>query len=116
MGTVRVTTPVPDYSGSVGGVVFVKGEALVDEDAQEMTYLRTAGYIIGEPDVDGSDESDVDDDSGEEPEPMPARNASTDAWRTWAVEFGGMSAEEAGDLSRDALVERFAPSDEEINS
>jgi len=37
----------------------------------------------------------------------PARNASTEVWRTWAVEHGGMSDDEAAALSRDQLVEQF---------
>jgi len=104
MGQVKVTTPVPGYTGSVGGVHFVGGEALVDEEAAEMTYLRNAGYHIGEP--DSPDVADV------EPEPMPRKNASLEAWRNWAVNHGGMPAEEAGELSRDELVARFAEVEE----
>jgi hypothetical protein len=119
MGQVKVSTPVPGYSGSVGGVHFADGHALVDEDAAEMTYFRTAGYFIEEPadpeDVETEDveADDADEDAeDDEAEPAPARNASTEAWRTWAVEHGGMSAEEAGELTRDQLVERFADSEE----
>lgn len=109
MGQVKVSTPVPGYAGSVGGVHFSAGQALVDEDAAEMTYFRTAGYLIEEP-AEAEDEGDAGD--GDDAEPMPARNASTEAWRTWAAEHGGMSADEAGELTRDQLVERFADSEE----
>jgi hypothetical protein len=104
MGHVKVSTPVPGYTGSVGGVHFADGHALVDEDAAEMTYFRTAGYLLEEHAEAESDEGDA--------EPMPARNASTEAWRTWAVDHGDMSADEAGELTRDQLVERFADSEE----
>lgn len=38
----------------------------------------------------------------------PAGNASTEAWRNWAVVHGGMDVDEANSLSRDQLAERFA--------
>lgn len=38
----------------------------------------------------------------------PAGNASTETWRAWAVQQGGMNADEANTLSRDQLAERFA--------
>lgn len=109
----RVSTPVPDYSGSVGGVHFANGQALVDDEqhAAELDYFRRSGYVVEEAaaDVvaDVEAESDVDD-----AEPQPAKNASTETWRAWAVDHGGMSAEDAGALSRDELVARFADSEE----
>lgn len=53
-----VTTPVAGYSGKVGGVTFVDGQATVDEDthAAELAYFRAQGYGVTdehtEPDLD----------------------------------------------------------------
>lgn len=40
------------------------------------------------------------------PEPVPARNASTDVWRDYATS-NGLSSEEADAMSRDDLVAHF---------
>jgi hypothetical protein len=118
----RVSTPVPGYSGSVGGVHFANGEAMVDGEvhAAEVDYFRRSGYVVDEGPVadatavDAEPEagSDVDGGDGDESEPQPAKNASTETWRTWAVDHGGMPADEAGALSRDELVARFAENEE----
>jgi hypothetical protein len=118
MGLVKVTTPVPDYSGSVGGVHFAGGVGYADPDQHEseLDYFRTRGYTVhddDEPAAEVEEPSDVDEVVVEQPEPRPAGNASTETWRTWAVDHGGMSAEEAGALSRDQLVERFAETETE---
>lgn len=110
MAVYRVRTPVPGASGDIGNVHFSNGVALVDEetDAAVLAYCRGAGYTVEaiepEPEVEG------------EPEPegaeMPKKSASTEAWRAWAVEHGGMEADEAATLSRDQLVERFTSTEE----
>lgn len=109
MALVKVTTPVPDYSGSVGGVHFSGGVGYADPAAHaaEIDYFRTRGYTVHDDQTAEVVEVAVEE-VADEPEPRPAGNASTETWRTWAVEHGGMSAEEAGALSRDQLVERFA--------
>jgi hypothetical protein len=112
MALVKVTTPVPDYSGSVGEVHFSGGVGYADPDKHqaELDYFRARGYGVDEePATELEEPSEVD----EEPAPRPAGNASTEVWRTWAVDHGGMPAEEAGQLSRDQLVERFAETETE---
>lgn len=44
----RVTTPTPGHNGSVGGVHFADGTALVDPDVHnaELAYFQAAGYIV----------------------------------------------------------------------
>ncbi|MES2211208.1 MAG: hypothetical protein V4515_13670 [Chloroflexota bacterium] len=110
MALVKVTTPVPDYSGSVGGVHFADGQALVDDEAHEaeLGYFRRSGYTV----EDAATAAHLVDDEPKESAPMPAKNGSTEAWRGWAVEHGGMSVDEADALTRDQLVERFADSEE----
>jgi hypothetical protein len=111
MALVKVSTPVPDYSGSVGGVHFANGQALVDDEAHaaEVGYFRRSGYTV----EDAAEAAPaVEDDPEEPPAPKPAKNATTEAWRGWAVEHGGMPVEEADALSRDQLVERFADFEE----
>lgn len=108
MAQFLVTTPVPGFTGDVGTVRFTDGVALIDDetDAASLAYCRAAGYTVEAP---------------EEPEPegepdeaeQPKRSASTEAWRTWAVERGGMEADEAATLSRDQLVERFTSTEEQ---
>jgi hypothetical protein len=116
MALVKVSTPVPGYSGSVGGVHFADGHALVDpnERAAEMAYFHARGYAVEE--VVDDEEPAADVGSAEEPAepngtPMPARNASTQAWQAWAVEHGGLSEEDAAANTRDQLVELFAGSE-----
>lgn len=102
-----VTTPVAGYHGTVGGVTFVDGTAVVDDEthAAELAYFRGAGYDIA---PEGAPSAPA------EPEPateMPKKSASTEAWRTWAVEHGGMDQYEADEYSRDELVAHFTTED-----
>jgi hypothetical protein len=113
MARYRVSTPVPGANDKIGDVVFTDGVALVDEDADAavLAYCRGAGYS-----VELADEQTVEaeEPAGEESAATPKKSASTEAWRAWAVEHGGMSAEEAETLSRDQLVERFTSTEETL--
>lgn len=104
----RVTTPVPDYRGSVGDVHFAAGVALVDEDAHpaEMAYFRARGYGIDVAE-DASPAVADEGDAGSPGPEVPKKSASTEAWRAYAVEAGEMTEDEAGQMSRDELVEYF---------
>lgn len=106
MGLVKIATPVPDYSGSVGGIRFDHGRAEVDEDrfAAEVAYCRARGYTVTDLAPAGEEPS------GEGAE-LPKKSASTDVWRAYAVEHG-MTADEANALSRDQLAERFTTTKE----
>jgi hypothetical protein len=109
MGQFLVTTPVPGFTGDVGNVRFTDGVALIDDetDAAALAYCRSAGYTVEDPaEPDAEPEPDAD------PAEQPKKSASTEAWRTWAVEHGGMQADEAATLSRDQLVERFTSTEE----
>jgi hypothetical protein len=107
MATYKVTTPVGGWSGDVGGVHFADGVALIDDEtgAPALAYCRSAGYVV---EASGPDEEPVEEPAGAQPK----KSASTEAWRTWAVEHGGMAADEAATLSRDQLVERFTTTEE----
>ena len=94
----RVSTPVAGFTGTSAGVNFTNGVADVDE-GPALNYFRSAGYGV-EDLAEPADEPD--------PAAQPRKSASTEAWRTWAVDHGGLSVEEANELSRDQLVERFA--------
>lgn len=103
MAQYLVTTPVPGFTGDVGSVHFADGVALIDDetDAAALAYCRAAGYTVeapADPEPEGAE--------------VPKKSASTEAWRTWAVEHGGMEADEAATLSRDQLVERFTSTEE----
>lgn len=136
MRTYRVHTPAPDFTGEVGGVHFVKGIAVVEAPAplpsmrsladgetftrsqlaerdeigqhpgyRAMAYFRGAGYRIE--DITPDDEP-VDDEPGEPASlpPVPARNASTDEWRAFAMAMG-MPVDQASTSTRDQLVEHY---------
>lgn len=107
MAKFLITTPVPGYQGSVGGVHFANGRAEVDEDANpaEMAYFRDRGYGIQ--DAAEAAAAAVEAGSEESSAEMPKKSASTDVWRAWAVDHGGLTREEADALSRDELVELF---------
>lgn len=92
----RVTTPQPGFTGESVGVQFANGvgECL---DGPALRYFRSQGYGV-EPvevpaEVDGP------------PPTHPARNASAEVWRAYAVKHHGLTADEAAELSRDQLVE-----------
>jgi hypothetical protein len=115
------------------GVAFAEAEP----DAPPLQYFRAQGYTIEVRDGDEwvpetpperrrrapvdvaaqlAEENEalrariaaLEGDPGDAAPAQPARNASTEAWRAWAVEHGDMSADEADQMSRDQLVERFA--------
>lgn len=111
MARFRITTPVPGASGEVGGVVFAHGVAEVDDQTHPavVAYCRGAGYGVEPIDEPAEVEAEPDEDDGVQP---PKKSASTDIWRAWAVEHGGMPADEAETLSRDQLVERFTSTEE----
>lgn len=109
MAQYLVTTPVPGFTGDVGAVHFADGVALIDDetDAAALAYCRAAGYTVEAP-ADPEPEPDPEPEGAE----VPKKSASTETWRTWAVEHGGMEADEAATLSRDQLVERFTSTEE----
>jgi hypothetical protein len=112
MAQYLVTTVVPGFTGDVGTVHFADGVALIDDetDAATLAYCRSAGYTVEAPEAGAEPEPEEPDEADEAGQPK--KSASTEAWRTWAVEHGGMEADEAATLSRDQLVERFTTTEE----
>jgi hypothetical protein len=101
MAKFLVKTPVLDYAGSLGGVVFSNGQAIVDGETHpaELAYCQDR-YVV-EPYV-AEEPTDA-----EEPEDaMPRKSASKADWAAYAV-AQGMTAEEADSLNRDQLVAHF---------
>lgn len=135
-----VRTPVPGVNDTVGQVTFVDGAAKVADDATELAYFRSAGYQIddfddaleaaeaNEDDPAGADDlkelgtqqgqqdddplvvEDVNGDGVEEV--LPRKSASTETWRQFAVEYGGMHEDDAKAMTRDELVAHFTKDDE----
>lgn len=101
MAKFLVTTPVADFSGALGGVMFANGRAVVDEDTHpnELAYCR-AKYTVEEYVADEPADEEIED-------PMPRKSASKADWLAYAVEHGVDQAE-AEALTRDQLVELFA--------
>lgn len=83
------------------------GEAVVSEAAAR--HLALLGWVI-ESIADGPGASSP---SSRREMKRPQKNDSTAAWRTYAVglgvENGGLTVAEAFALSRDELVEKYAP-------
>lgn len=135
-----VRTPVPGVNDTVGQVTFVDGMAKVADDATELAYFRSAGYGIddfdealdaakaneedpagadvlddldtqhGDQDSDPLVVRDVNDDGVEEV--LPRKSASTDTWRAFAVQHGGMHEDDAKAMTRDELVAHFTEDDD----
>jgi hypothetical protein len=136
-----VRTPVPGVNDTVGQVTFVDGLAKVADDATELAYFRSAGYGIddyddaleaakaNDEDPAGADDleeletqqgdqdddplvvKDVNDDGVEEV--LPRKSASTETWRQFAVQHGGMHEDEAKAMTRDELVAHFTSNEDE---
>ncbi|TDC81901.1 hypothetical protein E1193_13440 [Micromonospora sp. KC606] len=107
MAKFLVTAPEA-VTTKVAGITLVDGKATVDDSSQEnrrtLAYFRRKGYQV-EPVEEAQAEPAV----TAEPEPVdpPARSASKADWVTWAVEHGGMTAEEADKATRDQLAEKY---------
>lgn len=135
-----VRTPVPGVNDTVGEVTFVDGIAKVADDATELAYFRSAGYGIDDFDealeaakdndedpAAADDLEDLETQAGnqeEDPlvlrdvdgdgvdEVLPRRSASTDTWRQFAVDHGGMHEDDAKAMTRDELVAHFTEGDD----
>lgn len=129
---VRINTPVEDHNGAVGDVLITQGVGYADTEAHaaELAYCRANGYTVTEVEppavvslrhtredlgftAEQIAEMEAEDaaDTAESGDKMPRRSGSTEAWRIYAVAHG-VPADEAEQLSRDQLVERFTSSEE----
>lgn len=108
---VRINTPVEDHNGAVGDVLITQGVGYADTEihAAELAYCRANGYNVTEvePEPGPKPASETQDEV-----PMPRKSGSAEAWRAYAVAHG-IPAEEAEQLSRDLLVERFTTTEDD---
>lgn len=104
MAKFTVTAPQP-VTAKVCGVAFADGKATVDSETHRaaLGYFRRRGYTVEE--ISAAPAASVEE-TPERPD-APSRAGSTEAWRTWAIEHGGMTDEEAAALSRDELAEKY---------
>jgi hypothetical protein len=135
-----VRTPVLGVNDTVGQVTFVDGVAKVADDASELAYFRSAGYGVEDFDdaLDAAKANDADpagadvleelgaQAGNQDPDPMvlrdvdgdgvdevlPRKSASTDTWRAFAVDKGGMHEDDAKAMTRDELVAHFTAADD----
>jgi hypothetical protein len=106
MARYEITTPEPRWTGEVAGVAFAHGRAeATDPPARVIAYFIRKGYGVSRLDVEASAEPA---DLGDPDDQMPRKSASKADWVAYAVEHG-VPAAEAESLTRDQLVERFAP-------
>jgi hypothetical protein len=119
----EIRAPRADFTGKIGPVSFADGKARVQfDDTRDDNGMSTAdehqispgrsmvlfarrklGYTVIELDEHGKPVGEVAD--VDKPAP-PARSASTDTWRAYAVALG-MTKDAADALGRDELAERF---------
>jgi hypothetical protein len=112
----RICAPEKDYTGKIGTVGFVDGVAYADadEDAPALRYFRSQGYTVEEYEGDPAHSGEL----AAEAEKLrahneallafarPAKSASAEQWRAYAV-LAGMPEDEAAALSRDDLAARY---------
>lgn len=107
MTNYTVRTPVEGHTGDVGSIHFKDGVASVPDSAQEITYLRAAGYLFEEPEsVEEPVVEDVDGDGVVEE--LPKKTASVGDWRAFAVAHG-MPEADAEAMTKDALIAHYIP-------
>lgn len=105
MTSYLVRTPVADYTGDVGSIHFKDGTAVVSENAQEINYLRAAGYGFEELDAPMV-VADVDGDGVVEE--LPKKTAPVAEWRAFAVAHG-LTEAEADAMTKEALIAHYTP-------
>lgn len=100
---VRVTTPVVDFTGTVGEYAFAKGvfEGEVSDGA--LTYFRTAGYGVEEVDTEHSPTDPDDDPDG--PGGLPPKSGLRDAWEQAGIDLGLTEDAVKGASNKDQLIE-----------
>jgi hypothetical protein len=101
----KITAPVSGYTGTVAGVTLANGTAETDNEAA-LSYFRRHGYSVEpveEPEPDGGQGDDV---PLVGPLARPAKSASKEAWKAFAI-ASGMSEEDADNTTRDALAEHY---------
>jgi hypothetical protein len=105
----QVKAPAKKVNDTIAGVRFSDSSATVDGDVQPgaLAYFRRQGYLVEEI-RDQEPTPPAAAIPGAQAAELPRRSASTEAWRAYAVDHGGMTSEEAAELSRDQLADRFA--------
>jgi len=106
----RISTPVLDFTGEVGGCHFAKGVYKGPVGDGPLAYFRSQGYIVeeldetpAEPEEPPAPELTFADD----PKVAPAGNASEADWRAHCLAIGA-TEDQVKDLKRDQLKELAA--------
>lgn len=106
----RVSTPQGDFRGEVAGVAFFDGSAEVDETRiAALAYFRRRGYH-----VEAIQAAPASPQTGPTADaPKPRRSASKTDWQAYAIAHG-VPQDEAEQLTRDQLAERFPDSEGDL--
>lgn len=106
----RISTPVRDFTGEVGGCAFAKGVYEGEVQPGPLAYFRAQGYSVveldetpAEPEQPPAPELTFADD----PKVPPAGNASEADWRFHCLAIGATD-DQVKDLKRDQLKELAA--------
>ncbi|MEV4053033.1 hypothetical protein AB0J55_17760 [Amycolatopsis sp. NPDC049688] len=108
----RISTPVAEFTGEVGGCAFAKGVYEGEVGDGPLAYFRSQGYTVEE-----LDETPAEPEATEPPAPVltfaddptiaPAGNASEADWRAHCLAIGA-TQDQVKDLKRDQLKELAA--------
>lgn len=101
----KITAPVSGYTGTVAGVTLANGTAETDNETA-ISYFRRHGYTVAPVEEPETDEGQGDDVPPVGPLARPAKSASKEAWKAFAVSQG-MSEEDAETATRDQLADRY---------
>jgi hypothetical protein len=104
----RVSTPVKDFTGEVGGCLFAKGIYEGDVQPGPLAYFRAQGYSVQE--LDDTPEPEATEPEltfADDPKVPPAGNASEADWRFHCLAIGATD-DQVKDLKRDQLKELAA--------
>jgi len=95
----QVTAPVKGVNATVAGVLLADSVGETDSEAA-VAYFRRHGYTVVPLAVPATEPAE------EAPAELPARSASKSTWVAYATR-AGMTADEADQLTRDQLAERY---------
>jgi hypothetical protein len=108
----RISAPVRDFSGEVGGCSFGKGVYEGEVQPGPLAYFRAQGYTVEELDDAPAEPVDREPPAPEttfadDPKVPPAGNASEADWRAHCLAIGATD-DQVKDLKRDQLKELAA--------
>lgn len=110
MTNYRISAPVRDFTGEVGGCAFAKGVYEGPVEPGPLHYFTNAGYSVEELDEVPAVPEPVKELPVVEP---PAKSAKKEDWVKFAVEHRQADPAEADKLTHAQLVAAYGPKEEQ---